>query len=527
VRAVLPLLLLPAVAVARPANVCIDVDIKVTPTDQLQIAGWVEDAQGNFVDTVYLTSKTGRYGIGNRPGRFDFNSGSPMHDNWPYGRRITTFPVWAHRHGKTWPEIVFQDGQDSDLSHGVGLSSHEDMPVFCAPHLPSDHEKFDAATCASPAYTDKGIFSAQTSLYPPRSDLMVQPGDSPSVAMYKMMNPFDAITAATPVGGQLADLHWAAPPTIDYGDYVLFLEVSKEYDFNSTYNQSAFPSPKNIPYGDYGLPYRGQPSVVYSVPFKIAPNPQSATATDYVGYGDANGSNGTLNPPDSTITTDTPGSGASRLELFVDHGQMVRVRLDMLPGVAGEPPAAPADITATEVAATTATIAFTEPAAGDLVTGYDIKIRALDDITLDNFDQSMPVTAAVHPAGAGAQQTFQLTGLLPNTTYSVGIRGRDGCFQMGGLATAKLTTGPALGGEVDACFVATAAYGSLMANDVEVLRRARDMYLSSNVVGELAVEAYYTFGPALASVIAPSELLRETARAMLAPVVSTIRLHRF
>ena len=95
---------------------------------------------------------------------------------------------------------------------------------------------------------------------------------------------------------------------------------------------------------------------------------------------------------------------------------------------------------------------------------------------------------------------------------------------MGALATTKFATAPAQGGEVDACFIATAAYGSLMANDVTVLRHARDRYLSSNVVGELAVEAYYTFGPTFAAVIAPSELLRETARDALKPLVSTIRL---
>ena len=48
-RAVLAVLLLPSIALARPANVCIDVDVKITPSDELQIAGWIEDAQGNFV----------------------------------------------------------------------------------------------------------------------------------------------------------------------------------------------------------------------------------------------------------------------------------------------------------------------------------------------------------------------------------------------------------------------------------------------------------------------------------------------
>jgi hypothetical protein len=518
-------LALAATAEARPSNVCIDVGVSFTPTDQLQIAGWIEDSQGHFVDTIFLTSKLGRYGIGNRPGRFDFNSGSKLHDNWPYGRRVTVAPVWAHRHGKTWPKIVFQDGDDNSLSHQFAQSTPEDSPVFCGPKTPID-ANFDAMTCPSQGYSDKGVFSTETSLYPPRTDVIPSMGDSASVAMYRMMNPFDAITGATPAAGALTELRWSAPPSVDYGNYVLWLEVSKAYDMNATYNDSTYPPPQTA-FGDYGLPYRGQPSIVYATPFSIAATATSATSAQYIGYGDPDGNDGVVRPPDSTITTDTPGSGAARLELFDAGGQMVRVKVDVLPGIAGDPPAAPVGLAATSIAATTATLAFTEPSTGGRPVAYDVRVRALEDITADNFESSTPVTATVVPAAAGSKQTFVVSGLLPGTDYTVAVRGRDGCFQNGALATAKLTTAQATGSEVDACFVATAAYGSVMANDVELLRHARDLWLSSNAVGELAVEAYYTFGPALAGVIAPSELLRATARAVLEPAVSTIRLLRF
>jgi hypothetical protein len=434
--------------------------------------------------------------------------------------------VWAHRHGKTWPKIVFQDGDDNSLSHMYKQSSPEDMPVFCGPKTQID-PGFDAATCPSPAYSDKGVFSStETSLYPPRTDIIPVMGDSSSVAMYKLLNPFDAITGATPKAGELAQLHWAAPPSVDYGDYVLFLEVSKAYDFNQTYNDATYPPPQTA-YGDYGLPYRGQPSIVYATPFSIAPTATTATSSQYIGYGDPDGNDGVVRAPDPTITTDTPGSGASRLELFDASGQMVRVKVDVVTGIAGEPPGAPVGLVATSIAGTTATLAFTEPADGGRPIAYDIRVRALDDITADNFDSAMPVTATVVPASPGSKQTFVVSGLLPGTDYTIAVRGRDGCFQDGALATAKLTTAPATGSEVDACFVATAAYGSVMANDVEMLRHARDTWLTSNALGELAVEAYYTFGPALAATIAPSELLRATARAALDPVVATIRLLRF
>ena len=525
-RALAVVAALAATAEGRPANVCIEVGVTFTPADQLQIAGWIEDAQGHFVDTIALTSKLGRYGLGNRPGRFDFNSGSKLHDNWPYGRRVTTAPVWAHRHGKTWPKIVFQDGDDSALSHRFDQSTMEDMPVFCGPKTPID-QGFDAATCPSPAYSDKGVFStSETSLYPPRADVVPAMGDSASVQMYRALNPFDAITQATPAGGALTQLRWPAPPRVDYGDYVLWLEVSRAYDFNQTYNDATYPPPQTS-FGDYGLPYRGQPSIVYATPFTIAETATTASSSSYAGYGAPDGADGMVRPPDSTITTDTPGSGGSRLELFDAGGRLVRVKVDVVPGIAGDPPAAPVGLVATAIESTSATLAFTEPSTGGRAIAYDVRVRAIDDITADTFESAMPVTATVVPASAGSKQTFVVTGLLPGTDYTVAVRGRDGCFQNGTVAVTRLTTAPPTAAEVDACFVATAAYGSLMANDVEMLRHVRDAYLTSNALGELAVEAYYTFGPALASVIAPSELLRATARAALGPAVDTFRLLRF
>src|SRR5919112_318954 len=56
-----------------------------TQHEPSQIVVWLETAAGDSVDTLYITAQTGRFGLGNRPGRFGFNSG-PM---CPYGRRVT------------------------------------------------------------------------------------------------------------------------------------------------------------------------------------------------------------------------------------------------------------------------------------------------------------------------------------------------------------------------------------------------------------------------------------------------------
>src|SRR5262245_9434514 len=122
------LLLLPVLLVAATPSAhagdpsqCRILEADFTPTADLQLVVWLEKADGTFLDTLFITAATGSYGLGNRPGMMTFNSSWA----WPYGRRTSTFPVWAHRHGRSWPEIVFQDGHDDNLSHDGDQSSHE------------------------------------------------------------------------------------------------------------------------------------------------------------------------------------------------------------------------------------------------------------------------------------------------------------------------------------------------------------------------------------------------------------------
>jgi hypothetical protein len=178
------------------------------------------------------------------------------------------------------------------------------------------------------------------------------------------------------------------------------------------------------------------------------------------------------------------------------------------------------------VFANRATISFKAP--GDdldvgMVTSYEIRYRVREPITAENFDSSTLVTAVVAPVAPGELQTFTFEGLIPETTYYVGIRAIDNCQNKSDLITTEVITPERPLGEVDACFIATAAYGSSMAADVEQLRRFRDTALAKTVFGELAIEAYYTFGPALSGLIGESEVLRQTARSALEPIVSRVR----
>ena len=101
-------LYLPAGTVAAEEPLLVDFHFK--PVPNLQIAIWLEDKDGAFVQDVFVTQATGKYGIGNRPGRWNFVS------SWraPYGPRVSALPVWAHRRGKTYPKIVFFDDDKND-----------------------------------------------------------------------------------------------------------------------------------------------------------------------------------------------------------------------------------------------------------------------------------------------------------------------------------------------------------------------------------------------------------------------------
>jgi hypothetical protein len=499
-----------------------DHNFYTVPEIDPQIVAWLEKPSGEYIQTIYITQKTGRYGMGNRPGRFDFNS-APA---WPYGRRTTVFPVWAHKHGLSFPEIEFQtggDGKESNLSHELMKSSRE--PYYCRP-LMKGEPLWDAATCASTVYTDKGVFGAGNSSYPPRTDLIPVLGtDSPSVPMFRTMNPFDAISQATPRLGALATFGWPMPPTLAEGDYVLVMEVALEQDFNASFY---VPSPTLIIYTEYGVAYLGQPSVIYRVPFNVSGTETVATTDSYAGYGDPLGLDGNIRPPDPTkITTDVPNTGASRLLLTSKDGQMFRVRVDARSEHDSVAPAAPGQMVITDAEANSATLTFVAPGDDDtigMVTGYEVHyLVGNTPITDANFEAAADLLFAGDVVAAGQSQALTVKNLLPETEYTVAVRAFDNCHNTSRITSATFTTAPRPIGSVDACFIATAAYGSVLANDVEMLRRFRDMLLRKSVLGELAVEAYYTFGPPVAGVVGESDLLRTTARDVLTPVVAWAR----
>jgi hypothetical protein len=77
------------------------------------------------------------------------------------------------------------------------------------------------------------------------------------------------------------------------------------------------------------------------------------------------------------------------------------------------------------------------------------------------------------------------------------------------------------------CFIATAAYGTPLANKVNTLCEFRDAYMMPSRIGRALVSLYYKCSPPIAKVVSKSKLLRFTVRCALWPVVLTASVFLF
>jgi len=118
-----------------------------------------------------------------------------------------------------------------------------------------------------------------------------------------------------------------------------------------------------------------------------------------------------------------------------------------------------------------------------------------------------------------------ITGLNASNTYHFRIVatnsdgtsfGSDQIFATTGRARSNAGGGDIGGG---GCFIATAVYGSRMAEEVIILKNFRDTILLPNSFGKRFVEFYYDVSPPIAEFIADYEGLRLIVRASLLPVI--------
>jgi hypothetical protein len=355
-----------------------EIEIAFTPTSRAQIAVWIEsDLDGGRFETLSLTEATARYGIGNRPGALQMNSGY----RWPYGRRESVLPGWAGSRldagGTPFPRVVFRSRIEGHASRAdAPADAYRDTPddysCLSFNSSASDRDHLDAVTCPSPFTGDKGRYLSASdvatayaepqqtapgvgewralslgSAYPPRRDLVLEPGhfNHPDVERFasdaeRAMPEIDSVTTATPPGGRPVSIRWEIPDSWPAGPARVSVEVNTEGDYADTYGPDTLPTPTSPPDGwdywaqNYGYPYRGQPSVIFDVVVAIPPrgssvagSPSHASVPSRMGTLD--GSLAT-SPVDGTIRDDpsgSPGSGADRLQLVGG----ARVTVSVLP----------------------------------------------------------------------------------------------------------------------------------------------------------------------------------------------------
>ena len=69
------------------------------------------------------------------------------------------------------------------------------------------------------------------------------------------------------------------------------------------------------------------------------------------------------------------------------------------------------------------------------------------------------------------------------------------------------------------CFIATAAYGTTMAKEIDILKKWRDESLMKSNSGKMFVNTYYMISPPIANVISKSNSMRAVTRRLLNPLV--------
>jgi hypothetical protein len=558
-----------------------------------QIAIWIEGADGRFVDTVLVTNLTARLGIGNRPGHYLL----PSSPKFPYGRRLMSLPVWAHRRGQLYDSVVMQDGTDKEYWLGFHEAVSSPDPYFCRP-MTFQEIDVDAVSCPTARFNSaKGRFfdpaidlapehlqngrprdyvPPARSYYPPRNDLTsftdndCDSGRRPctvSARRYAAINDLDAVAAATPAYGRPFSQLWRVPDGLADGDYVLMVEINKEFDQNDSHQHPAHP---DLMLAEWGLTNNiGQPSVVFRLPFKLDRQAFDQVATGQIaGYGDWDGLTGTLHPPDPTIS-DLPGSGSGRLlaisQPAVRGGAPLVGRVHLtVEAVSATPPAADAapppqpqpdagaaqeggappdprppvmdapassgggcllassgvglQVAPVQIMSEAAQIQLTEPARElwEKTEHYEVRVWYGSERSATAFAEGLPLPR-VSPVMPGNRITVSLSDLKSESQYTVGARPSGACADPP-IAFASFTTVLREFTQLSGCFIATAAYGSEGSVPVDRLRQVRDRLRDRSPLAAAVAEVYARSSPPLADLLRESSPARAVVRTLLAPL---------
>jgi hypothetical protein len=164
---------------------------------------------------------------------------------------------------------------------------------------------------------------------------------------------------------------------------------------------------------------------------------------------------------------------------------------------------------------------------GGIPSGFRVRGLFIDITTTATYSGPVTVCIQYDPSGVQNPQNLKLFhwngSRWKDVTTSVDPDTNTICGQDNSLSW-WLIGDPSGGGGGGAsggggCFIATAAYGTPMAEDIQVLREFRDRYLITNPVGEKLVSTYYRVSPPMADYIVEHPSLKPLVRFALQPAI--------
>tara|TARA_B100000315_G_scaffold116233_1_gene106606 strand:+ start:38196 stop:39914 length:1719 start_codon:yes stop_codon:yes gene_type:complete len=133
------------------------------------------------------------------------------------------------------------------------------------------------------------------------------------------------------------------------------------------------------------------------------------------------------------------------------------------------------------------------------------------------------LAALIHTVSSSASsgnRTLAATDIIQTIKDTVDpLSSLSGVIATGGRINAYTAVYSGGNGDGGGCFIATAAFGSIMDPHVKILRHFRDRYLKTSRLGRTFVNFYYKQSPSIAKAIQSNESLRQAVRTALLPVV--------
>lgn len=179
------------------------------------------------------------------------------------------------------------------------------------------------------------------------------------------------------------------------------------------------------------------------------------------------------------------------------------------------PPEEPTNLTLSTTSPTQIDLSWTDNSTNEM--GFRIERKTGSGDTYSELDTVAADTTSYSDTGLSNEATYYYRVHAYNLLGDSGYSNESTVTTL--IATSTSSGGGGGGGGGGGCFIGTAAYGSLMAPQVKILRDFRDRFLLTSAPGRSLVEFYYTHSPPLARFISGHSTLKTLVRWSLLPVI--------